>query len=48
MLNFKGVALGNAWVDPFYQFPSHAVYAEENEIINPARGFLLNYGFELC
>jgi len=26
-INLVGVALGNAWVDPFYQFPSHNDYA---------------------
>jgi len=44
----KGVAIGNGWVDPFYQFPAHNEYAIENNIINGGRGFLLSLGFQLC
>jgi len=35
-------------VDPFYQFPSHLVFAESNGLLNPARGFLLSIAYEIC
>ena len=47
-INLKGVAIGNGWVDPFYQFSSHNDYAIENGIINPGRGFVLNMAYKLC
>lgn len=46
--NLKGIAIGNGWVDPFYQFPAHESFAVQNELINPARGFILSMGYELC
>ena len=44
----KGVAIGNGWVDPFYQLPAHREYAVQNELINPARGFIVSMAYELC
>lgn len=47
-VNLVGVAIGNGWVDPFYQFPSHNEYAIEKELINGGRGFILNLGYKVC
>lgn len=32
-LNFKGVAIGNGWVDPYVQYPQYAEFAYENKLI---------------
>lgn len=29
-VNFKGVAIGNGWVDPIVQYPEYATFAHEN------------------
>jgi len=33
-LNFKGVAIGNGWVDPYTQFPAYADFAYANNLIS--------------
>ena len=33
-LNVKGIAIGNGWVDPVHQYPSHAVFALQNNLID--------------
>jgi carboxypeptidase C (cathepsin A) len=43
-----GVAIGNGWVDPFYQLPAHNQFAIETNLINAGRGFLLSIGYKLC
>jgi cathepsin A (carboxypeptidase C) len=32
-LNFKGIAIGNGWVDPYVQYPQYAEFAYENNLI---------------
>eukprot|EP00349_Pseudokeronopsis_sp_Brazil_P003694 CAMPEP_0202957734 /NCGR_PEP_ID=MMETSP1396-20130829/2124_1 /ASSEMBLY_ACC=CAM_ASM_000872 /TAXON_ID= /ORGANISM="Pseudokeronopsis sp., Strain Brazil" /LENGTH=216 /DNA_ID=CAMNT_0049675399 /DNA_START=8 /DNA_END=658 /DNA_ORIENTATION=+ len=33
-VNFKGVAIGNGWVDPYNQYPAYAEFAYENDLID--------------
>ena len=47
-IDLTGVAIGNGWVDPFYQLPAHNQYAIDSGIINAGRGFLLSLGYKLC
>ncbi len=47
-IDLTGVAIGNGWVDPFYQMPAHNQYAIDTGIINAGRGFLLSLGYKLC
>jgi len=47
-INLAGIAIGNGWVDPFYQLPAHNDYAIEAGLINAGRGFLLSMGYKLC
>jgi len=44
-LNFKGVAIGNGWVDPYVQYPQYAEFAHENNLISEAQYILLKGGF---
>ena len=47
-ITLAGVAIGNGWVDPFYQYPAYTKYAVENGITNNVRGFLYDIGFNIC
>lgn len=47
-INLAGLAIGNGWVDPFYQYPTYNSYAYENSLVNAPRSFLSNIGFNLC
>jgi len=47
-LNFKGVAIGNGWVDPYVQYPQYAEFAHENKLIGNAEYYLLKGGFKVC
>lgn len=33
-INFKGIAIGNGWVDPYLQYPAYATFAYENDLIS--------------
>jgi len=33
-MNFKGIAIGNGWVDPYIQYPQYAEFAYENNLID--------------
>ena len=33
-LNFKGIAIGNGWVDPYVQYPQYAEFAYENKLVD--------------
>ena len=48
VINLAGVAIGNGWVDPFYQYPSFNQYAVEQGLTNSAVSKVLGVGFELC
>jgi len=45
-LNFKGVAIGNGWVDPYVQYPQYAEFAFENNLIGTVKYEMLKYGFK--
>lgn len=47
-LNFKGVAIGNGWVDPIVQYPQYAEFAHENNLIGTVQYELLKTGFASC
>jgi len=47
-LNFKGVAIGNGWVDPVVQYPQYAEYAYENNLIGFSQYMFLKAGFKTC
>jgi len=47
-INLAGVAIGNGWVDPFYQFPAYNTFAHENGLINGPRSFIVKAGFSFC
>lgn len=31
-VNFKGIAIGNGWVDPVSQYPEYVTFATENNL----------------
>jgi cathepsin A (carboxypeptidase C) len=47
-VNFKGIAIGNGWVDPKVQYPAYAEYAHENDLISDFTYYLLKSGFSVC
>jgi len=47
-LNFQGMALGNAWVDPVTQYPAYADFAYENHMINKTVYDLAKVSFVGC
>jgi len=48
-VNLSGLAIGNGWVDPFYQYPASALFALENNLISMGRYVMIEYAFNyLC
>jgi len=47
-LNFKGIAIGNGWVDPYLQYPAYAEFAYENDLISEAWYEVLRVGLAGC
>lgn len=47
-MNFKGMAIGNGWVSPFYQYPEYATFSYDNGLIDEAEYEKLSSGFAKC
>ena len=47
-LNFKGIAIGNGWVDPVVQYPQYAEFAYENNIVSWEMYLTLKASFAHC
>jgi len=47
-LNFKGIAIGNGWVDPYVQYPQYAEFAYENQLVTLEEYQELKAGFATC
>ena len=47
-INFKGVAIGNGWVDPYNQYPAYADFSYENGLISEDWYHILQKGFAVC
>ena len=47
-MNFKGMAIGNGWVDPYNQYPQYAEFAYENGLVGDAEYEILKAGFVGC
>ena len=47
-LNFKGIAIGNGWVDPYVQYPQYAEFAYENNLVNAEQYTELKASFAEC
>ncbi len=47
-VNFKGIAIGNGWVDPYVQYPQYAEFAYENGLIGDNEYAILKAGFSKC
>lgn len=47
-INFKGMAIGNGFVDPYIQYPAYATFAKENNLIGEAEYLILDEGFKAC
>lgn len=43
-----GIAIGNGWVDPFFQFETNPQFAYENGIINEGQQVVAKFLFEIC
>ena len=48
LLNLQGVAIGNGWVDPFYQFTSYPDFAVENGLITWGHRYVLDIAYQVC
>jgi carboxypeptidase C (cathepsin A) len=44
----SGIAMGNAWVDPFYQYPSYPVFAMQNNLIDTCHYYIIIGLYSLC
>lgn len=42
------MAIGNGWVDPFYQYPAYNDFAYENNLVNLGMSYLLTGVYSLC
>jgi len=47
-MNFKGMAIGNGWVDPYLQYPAYATFAYENGLVGKLEYNVLKLGFYGC
>ena len=47
-LNFKGIAIGNGWVDPVVQYPQYAEFAYENNMVSFEMYLTLKASFAEC
>ena len=47
-INLAGLAIGNGWVDPFYQYPAYNSFALENSLINAPRSLLVRAIYNFC
>ncbi len=47
-LNFKGIAIGNGWVDPYIQYPQYAEFAYENNLVDTEEYLALKTSFVEC
>jgi carboxypeptidase C (cathepsin A) len=41
-IEIAGLAIGNGWVDPFYQYPKYSEFALANGIIQEGHSIVLN------
>lgn len=46
--NLVGVAIGNGWTDPFYQYPQYAEFALENDLVTQHSYYLLWGAYKVC
>lgn len=47
-LDFKGIAVGNGWVNPSSQYPAYAQFGHEEGLIRPNVYPLLKRSFDMC
>jgi len=47
-IKLAGVLLGNAWVDPYNQYASHAQFAFDNGLITQAKFLIIRTALEAC
>lgn len=43
-----GIAIGNGWVDPFYQYETYPQYAYEKGIVTAGNAMVANIFYEFC
>jgi carboxypeptidase C (cathepsin A) len=47
-IEIAGIAIGNGWVDPFYQFPAYGEFAHANGLIHEGTAVVLKFAYKLC
>ena len=44
-INLAGIAIGNGWVDPFYQYPAYPMFALSHNLVSYGHSMVLRYGY---
>ena len=47
-INLAGIAIGNGWVDPIYQYPAYNSFALARGMISAGHSLLLSLQYKLC
>lgn len=47
-INLAGIAIGNGWVDPFYQYPAYPIFSAQMSLISYGHSQVLKWAYSTC
>jgi len=47
-INLAGIAIGNGWVDPMYQYPAYPRFATTHQLISYGHHLVLSMAYAVC